>query len=475
MDDKKYLTGESNLPISVPPADTGWADMRKRLDDEMPAEPAIIHNNGRVSVRKLSRLLILLLAFSLAGFMVMVVSNNKLKTTPGNYSGKNEEEKNSNEFDNAKSGGTGNVEAKADQSKKDSINAGSPAGDRNTTTPNKDQSGEIITGTSTFKSNGNISSTIKSSKNSNGVTKSRPLKAGKGKSDKNSGDKINTSEQPGIAIDNTSKPANNNAGKNNVSSPASIISNKPKDEKKSDSIAGLTPPSPEDEEWKLKGGLSWNLQVPTASTGEYFTGANTKSQPYTIILPGAWIQAQHEKHLLTFELDPFASNLLPQQPFRTFTTYESIPDTTVITVQTRTLQKLFGASVGLGYGYNISGNWWLGGGLQFFWWRDAVASSTGEIQKVPVNGSPPAITPFKLNYAIEDEWSYFSKFQACINAEGIYKVEKWQAGLRMGLGFTPLAKNEGPSHPLRFDLLYRLKLFNIKTANEKKQAGFWSQ
>jgi len=85
------------------------------------------------------------------------------------------------------------------------------------------------------------------------------------------------------------------------------------------------------------------------------------------------------------------------------------------------------------------------------------------------------ISPFNVNYAIEDEWSYFSKFQACINAEGIYKMEKWQAGLRMGLGFTPLAKNEGPSHPLRFDLLYRIKLFNIKTGNEKKQAGFWSQ
>ena len=453
MDDNKNLTGDKNFPIAVPPADTGWRDMRRRLDDEMPEGTAIINKNHHESrpLNKLSRLLILLVLFSLAGYMVIVVSNkkneNKLTTIAGGYSNKNE---------------------------KDTITAVPITDNGNEITAYPEQRSEFVAGKIKYKTNRNTSIAIKSSNYSNIATKSRPLKTAKGKNDKTKQEKITNPVPADNTIDKSSVAESANMDKNKPTSLALITAPKTKVEKKPDSLASVTPPSPETREWKLKGGLSWSFQVPTASTGEYFTGANTKSQPYTIFLPGAWIQAEQERHLLTFELDPFASNLLPQHPFRTFSTYESISDTTVITVQTRTLQKLFGASAGLGYAYNVSGSWWLGGGLQFFWWREAVASSTGEIQKVPTNGSPSVITSFKVNYAIEDEWSYFSKFQACINTEGIYKVEKWQAGLRMGLGFTPLAKNEGPSHPLRFDLFYRLKLFNIKAGNEKKQAGFWS-
>jgi hypothetical protein len=43
----------------------------------------------------------------------------------------------------------------------------------------------------------------------------------------------------------------------------------------------------------------------------------------------------------------------------------------------------------------------------------------------------------------------------------------------MGIGITPLAKNEGPTQSLRLELLYRLKLFNIKTTEDKKRNAWF--
>jgi hypothetical protein len=237
-----------------------------------------------------------------------------------------------------------------------------------------------------------------------------------------------------------------------------------------DSLAANLETPGDDSRWKWMAGLSWTLQLPTTSGKGYFTGPDTKSQPYRLIIPGVYFQAQYEKHQMSAELNPFLSNMVPSKPFRANSETEVFPDTTVVKEQSRSLRKLFGASLGFGYANNVAGRWWLGGHVQFAWWRKAIATSAGDIKKYPSNGSPPVVLPFSETYRLENEWSNFSRNQLLLSGDAFYGAKKWQAGIRIGYGFTPLAKNEGPSHPLRLELMYRLRLFDF---NNEKQNEYW--
>jgi len=94
--------------------------------------------------------------------------------------------------------------------------------------------------------------------------------------------------------------------------------------------------------------------------------------------------------LLSIELNPFISNLLAEKPFRTSTTVSYLPTTTVTTTEVKTLYKVFGLSTSIGYNYNLSKNWWIGGNMQFCWWAKGIAYSDGLVQKTPVSGGSSA-------------------------------------------------------------------------------------
>ena len=63
--------------------------------------------------------------------------------------------------------------------------------------------------------------------------------------------------------------------------------------------------------WQLQAGLSWSLQLPFSGTRGYFQGPNTSSQPYRILFPAIWLQTVKAKSMLSVEINPFISNLLP--------------------------------------------------------------------------------------------------------------------------------------------------------------------
>lgn len=483
MDDKTKLTGETRFPIPVPSTDMGWEAMRKRLDDEMPEAAAIVTKKDAQphTTNKLTRLLLLLLLFLVTGFVAVMMSKNKSgkginpSTIPEKYSanGKPKQDDKLNE-ENKPVGTIKNNGNAAEPGKKITRHDLSTVEPANKVTTNPARFNKVLPGNKDHTPGLTAAKKVKTTNNRNAFVKNKTSKTGKGKlNTKNQNHDTLLADNKHIAGNRTI--TSDSVVQKKISSSGTIAKFKTNGEKKLDSIATDTPVPTSNSGWKLDGGGYWNLQVPTAATSSYFLGSNARSQLYRVILPGAWVQAQNEKHLVTFEVNAFASNLIPAKAFRTFTTYENIPDTTIVTVQTRTLRKVFGLSAGLGYGQNISGNWWLGSHLQSFWWRKAVAASNGEIQKYPANGSPAVIIPVKENYTINDEWSYFSNLQFYLNAEGIYREAKWQAGLRMGMAITPLAKNDGPSRSLRLELLYRLKLFNLKMNDERKKAGLWSQ
>ncbi len=212
--------------------------------------------------------------------------------------------------------------------------------------------------------------------------------------------------------------------------------------------------------WQLQAGLSWSMQIPLSGTRGYFQGPNASSQPYRILFPALWIQSVKDKSITSVEINPFLSNLLPEKPFRTSTTVSYLPDTTITTTEVKTLYKVFGISTSIGYNYNIGKNWWVGGNMQFNWWTKGLAYSNGLIQKKPVNGGASAQDiNFEKEYQISDEWSYFNRAQFFINAEFLYRKDKWQAGITTGISATPLAKNEGPGNSFRMSLFYRWALY----------------
>jgi hypothetical protein len=210
----------------------------------------------------------------------------------------------------------------------------------------------------------------------------------------------------------------------------------------------------------LMAGLQWTAQIPTGSVGHYFAGANTRSQPFLILLPGAWINLETEKSLFNIEFNPFFSSLVPSKPFLQSANTTTTSDTAVTVSQSSSVNKLFGISAALGYAYSIGGHWWAGGGVQANWWNRAIATTRTDEEKNPVSDPSEKINSSSRSmYSLSDSaWNLFSKFQLNPFAEIQYRKSIWQSGLRMGIPISPLSKNEGPSYSLRAEFFFRVML-----------------
>jgi hypothetical protein len=457
VQEQKKLISENELPIPVPSTDIGWKHMREQLDDEMP-EIAIIPlvHSSRRSSRKSKRGLILLIALLLIGFVTIEVIRNDTNKTTNTSPTKQSKES----YQNA--GGTENKSPKETISSTNSV--------QNNGASNNTNENATIHNTKIVQQLHQTERQTKKLNDQNaGITSAGAKKKITRKAEDQDQKQDFADLEPAVAI----VPGNDQyIAKDSTRTPLPGLNTAQKKQPpgKTDSAAVASPQTADG--WKLNGGIAWTIQIP-GSGHAYFSGSNTKSQPHKILLPGLWLQAEQDKHLLNLEANPFASNLVPSRTFRSFTTIEAIPGTIVTTTQSRTLSKLFGVTASLGYAYNIHGHWWIGGNLRACIWTKAIASSKGEIRKDPVTGIPGAVTiPFRNNYRIHDEWSYFSKFQFYLHAETIYRKEKWQAGLRAGIAATTLSKDEGPAHPFQAELFYRFKLWNNA---DKKKKGSWNQ
>ena len=216
----------------------------------------------------------------------------------------------------------------------------------------------------------------------------------------------------------------------------------------------------------ISAGMQWNFQLPVYGAKNYFKGSSARSQPYTILLPGAWISIQTERRSLSAELDPFYSNLLPARSFGTFTNYASLPDTIVITTETKTLRKTFGIHFAINYDMNISGNWWAGGGIHAYWLQKGIASGSGTEERRSISNGGIVSTSFDRTYVLsKPEWENFDRFQFWLYAQVFYARKKMQTGIRIGMPFNSIAKQQGQKNPLRTEMIFRLPLyfFNGKT------------
>jgi hypothetical protein len=454
------LIGENELPFSVPNVDHAWEEMRKLLDEDRP-EVAPVLPLGKPGISSLLKY------FTGAAILLVIISIAYFITRPtGNYispAGKivGEPVKPGNIIIGTDSDSTPSKPELFVNEHEREVPGENVAGRKakmNTLTGKgtllKDENTARITG------GNNRKTSAKTGIRQVGQHKIPPGVALNQKDalsiDEKTSNTIREVDESNTAA--TSAPVDANVNRDSVDAKLKTTISDTATAPAEDQAPHIELPA---EKWKIDAGLQWTLPVPSINSSNYFAGPNGQSQPYRLLLPGAWIQAEKEKQLITLDINPFAVSLPPAKVFRTITSVENVQDTLVQTTDQRTLIKTFGLSAGVAYQYKVFSNWWAGAGVQMMFWKRAVAGSSSAINKTPMGGTAGVTTSQQSIYKLSDEWNYFSRIQATISGEVFYKTPKWQAGIRLGLPITPLAQQDGPKYFLRGELLYRLHLTQI--------------
>jgi hypothetical protein len=121
-----------------------------------------------------------------------------------------------------------------------------------------------------------------------------------------------------------------------------------------------------DRKLKLQYGLQWNASLPLYGFKNYFTGANNRSQPYNLLIPGVWLSNRfNDKHELLLMVKPGGWYFYNNKEFRSDTGLNvGLPDTMKIRRSSKLL-KTGDIYAGLQYNYHISENWMVGGGIGY--------------------------------------------------------------------------------------------------------------
>ena len=407
----KFL-GDDKLPINIPSPADAWSDMRKRLDDEMPETVILLPGNiitaGTGFINSITALFTLLLASTIVWWF----SNNKSTTIILN-----------------------------EQSSKHGI-----------TQQNKSNTNNSLTG------NNAIAGTIKQNKAVTFNTRQQNNVLQRSFAQRQITINNQNAVKDSAKADETINPVINKKGSDSLlaflnkpltKAAPPVVPNKTdstadtnKDEK--DTISKIS----------LLAGLQWNAQLPFSGTKQYFSGPNGSSQPYKILLPGAWVAVEIDKSIFLGEINPFATTVYHPKAFAIINQTNG----QALVTQTKQLNKVFGLSAAIRYDYNIGGNWWAGAGIEASWLHKALATTNTEVD----NGGTKTYYS-TVNSISDSDWAYLSKFRVRTDAELFYHAIHWRAGIRAGVYFSTIAKRyDGPKNPLEFELFYRWVLWNKK-------------
>lgn len=474
MDKKsKYyqLPTEGDLPPGIPSADEGWSGMQEKLAQQLPvlptAETGTINRKGRKRY-----LLLLLLVMLLAGawFSVGYFMNSSRTVGTDAYVPSSQAASDPQELP----AGNADPEHPTNLSKHEEMNIGdsvvssnkshSPVNSSATNNPNKkeiNQAGHSIPSIGTARQMRPPSRTTRKRVIAKALSQHSTNKT------KQSAHKPALEEE---AIEkqqhSSSAPENASDSKNSAGAATDTIASKMDAEKNKDSAIAIATSSTKDEPpagWIFSGGLQWTIQLPTYSTGDYFTGSSARNQAYRVFIPGIWMRAKVERSAIVAEINPFFSNLVPSKTFKTSVSSSNLPDSVVITTENKSLRKTFGISTGFEYQYNVRTQWWIGGGVQGYFLTNAVALAERSEERRALNGSGSVFHQSSDTYKIpRNEWSSFSKTHFALSGQLFYLAPKWQAGLRFALPVTSLSKQSGPKYPLRTEFLFRWTLYDQK-------------
>ncbi|HEY4147846.1 MAG TPA: hypothetical protein VGM41_02900 [Chitinophagaceae bacterium] len=193
-------------------------------------------------------------------------------------------------------------------------------------------------------------------------------------------------------------------------------------------------------------GLLLNVNIPLQGFSNYFTGTNGNSQPYNLLIPGAWLSLTlGNKHELTLAAKP------GQQYFTHNTVLTTAHDSAFArdtAMKTTTLIKTSGAVLSILYHYHIGDNWVVGAGIQYNWTGSALISR----QKYLISNNQvvyDSITGIKKTDA---DWQLLQSSFIAGRSELAYQTGSLRVGLAVVFPLTNIAAAPG---------------VNIRTLNEQ--------
>lgn len=472
------LPTNDDLPEGIPSVDEGWANMKNKLLQEMPGAFGDTSfqqkGNERKARKRYLLLLLLLLIIPIAWLGYYFSFSRNTGGAHESVAGKSqtgaEEEKRSIDQKNQEQQNVkGSIlpsQEKSTEEASTSPNAISNAANNPKTISEPDLISSTKNVNAAKKVNVNRRSNRSKSPNNDNTSsagKSARKKSPARKGQRNAVD-TDKAEMSSVEYD-TDKKRDDTPGNSIVEQKTTdtIRSMAEKPTVKADSISNTVTEEKEAGQaqgWVFSGGLQWTVQLPTYSSGDYFTGSSAQSQFYRVFIPGIWLRAKVDKSAIVAEVHPFYSNLVPAKVFETNVTSNNITDTVVITTENKLLRKTFGISAGLEYQYNIRSNWWIGGGIQGYFLNNAVARSDVQEERRALNGSGKTVTNYSSTYKIpREEWTRFNKTNAAISGHILYNAKKWEAGLRFALPVTSLSVQKGPKYPFRSEFLFRWPIY----------------
>jgi hypothetical protein len=202
------------------------------------------------------------------------------------------------------------------------------------------------------------------------------------------------------------------------------------------------------EKWQFNAGLKWEAQIPTTGISGYFDGPNNKTQLWRSLIPGLFLEAVQGKNSLHFSFMPMHTQMVASKTFRIQNSLVQTNDTTISREENKQLYKLLGMSATIGYARNLHRNWWYGLSFEAAWWQQALATSDVKDTYI-VGGQVNGQKDYSNRYKISEEWIYFNKMQIFLQGDLSYRKQRWQTGLSAGLALTPLSKGEGPASMFR--------------------------
>jgi hypothetical protein len=110
-------------------------------------------------------------------------------------------------------------------------------------------------------------------------------------------------------------------------------------------------------------GLQWKAGIPLYGFKNYFTGPDNRSQPYNLLIPGAWVSAMfNNKHEVLLVAKPAEWYLFDRNKvFRNWVGFD-----TALTLLSTRLVKTGNVYAGLQYNFHLNEHWIVGAGVGYY-------------------------------------------------------------------------------------------------------------
>ena len=213
--------------------------------------------------------------------------------------------------------------------------------------------------------------------------------------------------------------------------------------------------------WTWQYGLQWKGTVPLNGSKNYFTGTNTRSEPYNLLIPGVWLSTTvNYKHELMLLVKPaewyyYDKNNYRRDTTRSIDNSDSVPKI-ILRRKAATIIKTGGWYGSLQYNYHINENLLVGAGIGYHLRTGALVS-----QQTYKNLTDSLLSDslYSMQRSAETD-TYLSSSFISGKVEVAYHFNAFDIGATLLMPLTdPFAdKSLNKSRPLNVQLLVRWRI-----------------